>query len=497
MTQRVSRDAFERRYQQRAAEQIIQSNYTSKIRAETMDKVHQETDARSVLRHKMARQKIADQEYEMAERIYNARHGQEVRERDMAEQDAIARALHEQQSSEIRDQKIRGVMAENDPEYRDLKSKLQLALVTQTRDNQRREGVMRRQMDEQERLETEEEMMRNYRRREEADRREAEAKHEESLATRKFIQGQLRDKERRRQLLEVADADRDKKQVEEVIRRIQEEDRVAYEKMRASQEHERSEMANFMRARAYMKEEERRIEEEEDSKMKAFSANVDERLARAKDEQIRREEARAGLAERIAGDVRRKVQDKEEYENMCLELAQEQELKKLRDREEAEARKIEQQHEECRRFMVETHRAKAAQQERDRQAEIMLQKQIMEQQKRVSELAQIEQEKNSMRIEKFKRELTRQLVTKKNMYEQARQAELRKLQIEQEREDERQRILNEERRKLVVGHILSMGPEAIKYLPKGVLKEDDLNYLPEDYKNAVLALQNSTSTRRY
>ena len=32
-----------------------------------------------------------------------------------------------------------------------------------------------------------------------------------------------------------------------------------------------------------------------------------------------------------------------------------------------------------------------------------------------------------------------------------------------------------------------MGPEAVKYLPKGVLKEEDLDYLPEDYRNAILS----------
>ena len=94
------------------------------------------------------------------------------------------------------------------------------------------------------------------------------------------------------------------------------------------------------------------------------------------------------------------------------------------------------------------------------------------------------------------------MVQKKEMFEQARQQELRKLEIEQMREEERQRILNEERRKLVINHILSMGPEAIRYLPKGVLKEEDLDYLPEDYRNAVLSQRmngttTATTTTRY
>jgi hypothetical protein len=73
---------------------------------------------------------------------------------------------------------------------------------------------------------------------------------------------------------------------------------------------------------------------------------------------------------------------------------------------------------------------------------------------------------------------------------------LRKLREEQKLEEERHRILNEERRKLVLNHILTMGPEAVRHLPKGVLKEDDLNYLPQDFREAILTLKSRTSSLR-
>lgn len=92
-----------------------------------------------------------------------------------------------------------------------------------------------------------------------------------------------------------------------------------------------------------------------------------------------------------------------------------------------------------------------------------------------------------MRTERFKRELQTQVIMKKELFETARNDELRRFQIEKEREDERQRVLNEERRKLVVGHILSLGPKAVKYLPKGVLKLEDLDYLPEEYRFTILS----------
>jgi hypothetical protein len=40
-----------------------------------------------------------------------------------------------------------------------------------------------------------------------------------------------------------------------------------------------------------------------------------------------------------------------------------------------------------------------------------------------------------------------------------------------------------------------MGPEAVKYLPKGVLKEEDLHYLPEDFTCAILR-QTPQATRQ-
>ena len=155
MTQRVTRQMFERRYEQRARDQAMYQIYEQKTRAEQCDKVQQETDERSALRRKAARQRIADQEYEMAEKIWRQQHEREERQRSIAEQDAIAQALAEQTQAEIRDQKMRGLLRENDAEIRELQSKLKLALVTQTRDKQRKELEYRRAEEQRERIEEE------------------------------------------------------------------------------------------------------------------------------------------------------------------------------------------------------------------------------------------------------------------------------------------------------------------------------------------------------
>jgi hypothetical protein len=352
---------------------------------------------------------------------------------------------------------------------------------------------MREKITEQERVEAEQEVMRKYRADEAARAAEERAKHEEHMFGGRIVREQIRDKERRRKLLDAAQAERDREQVDAVVRRVQAEDEAVVRAWREKQERERGQMYAFMDARARMKQEERKRAEEEDAQVRAFIAAVDERLNRALDEQKRREEQRAKISQKIALDIKRKRDDEEDYENLCLELARHQEMQKLADREAAEARKLAQQHAECKRHMQECHRAKAARIARDKEDEDAFQRQVVEENRRLEELALIEQEKNRLRIENFRRELSRQMVQKKVMYEAARQEELRKLQLEQEREAERKRLLEEERRKLVIGHILSQGPEAVRYLPKGVLIEDDLNYLPEDYKEAILGIGAKTT----
>jgi hypothetical protein len=346
---------------------------------------------------------------------------------------------------------------------------------------------MRRKQDEQERIEAEQLVLRNYRQQEAQRAAEEAAKHSEALFNGRIIQSQMRDKIRRQQLLDAATSRQDRDQIDAVVNRVAAEDRALLAATAREKVRQRGEQDEFYAAREVLRAEERRVEAEEVEKMRAFTAAVDERLARAKADQARREADRAGIAHRLASEIQRRDEEARDYENLCIELAHQQELEKLRQREEDEARKIARQVAEMQRFMDDTHRAKAARLARDREDEAAFQREVTEQQARLAELAAIEQEKNMMRIERYRRELARQVVERKEMYETARQEELRKLRLEQEREDERQRILNEERRKLVIGHILSLGPEAVKYLPKGVLKEEDLDYLPEDYRNAILA----------
>ena len=80
----------------------------------------------------------------------------------------------------------------------------------------------------------------------------------------------------------------------------------------------------------------------------------------------------------------------------------------------------------------------------------------------------------------------KQVILKKQMFEQARQEELRKLREQQKREERRMMMIEEERRSIILEHFEQYGPESIKFLPPGVLREEDLDYLPHDVVRIIL-----------
>jgi len=260
-------------------------------------------------------------------------------------------------------------------------------------------------------------------------------------------------------------------------------------KRRAADQH-RSEIDSFLRQRAALRAEEQRRDAEEKRKMDEFRADLDERLERAQEEQKRRDRLKQQVAAGIGREIARQRREREEYEQLCVDLAVQEELEKLKQREIAEAEKLRRQYEEARQFMVAAEEAKRERIRMSKREEERLKQELIEQQKRLAQLAEIEQEQNRIRLEQYRRELAKQMIERKQMYEAARQAELERIQREKEREARRQALIEEERRNLVVAHIIAMGPDSVKYFPKGVLKESDLDYLPQEFREAILGSGN-------
>ena len=481
-----ARDQWFQRQENRALQEIEVNSMRRYEKEDLKARIAHESDVRASCMRQANIQRQADREFLMAEAIDQKRRRIEASRREQYEEDAIALALHNQQQKEIRNAKIRQGLRENTPELRSLRESLNMALINQARDMQVQERKRREAQNEAERKAEEAMLLRHAQEEERARDEEEQAKAQAVRESRIFIEQQRQDKQRRQKLLAQAERIRDREEMHAAVQREREEYFRQVAERREREDRYRAEIDEFLHQRALLKEAERRREEEEKRKIDEFIQDVDERLQRAQEEQKRRDAQQARVAAGIGQEIRRQNREREEYEQMCIDLAYYAELDRLKQREIAEQQKIQRQYEEARRYMAQCEEEKRRRIQQTRAEEERTRQQLIEQQRRIAQLAELEAEQNRIRLEKYRRELARQVLQRKEMYERAKQEELERIARENEREARRQALIEEERRNLVVQHILAMGPESVKYLPKGVLKEGDLDYLPEDYREAIL-----------
>ena len=449
---------------------------------------YNQSDVRSSIRRKERQEKETNEEFLMAEKIYKRQIEKKNRLIQEEEQNVIAQEIYKQKNNDICEKKIREGLRENCLELRDLKSKLQTAIINQTRENQINEQKIMKKIEENQKYDEDKALLRKLHKEELAALELEEQKMRESINQRKLIQQQMEDQKRRQKLLETAQRIRDKEIIDESLEKQRHEYYQSLENKRIKQQNEKDEINEFIKQRNIIKENEKLKEIEEKRKMDEFIQNIDERFKRAIEEQKYRDLQRSKLANQIGSEIRRKKIEQEEYEQLCIDLAMEQELENLKKKEKLQAQKIQEQINECKMYMIQYEKQKQKQKELSRLEEEKIKKQMIEHAERLSRLAEIEQEQNRINMEKYKRELEKQVLYRKEMFEQIRVQELRKLKIQQEKEKEIEKLIEEERRNIVIEHLLKMGPESIKFLPKGVLKEDDLNYLPENFVNILLNL---------
>lgn len=448
--------------------------------------VERESEARADLRRRANVRRTAEREYNIAESLYQRGQQEKSNIERRIEMDSIARVLADQKDQELRDRKIRQGLRESCPELRDLQAKLNIAIANQERFYQVQNQERRRVLERNEELRQDQELIRRDKEAEQQQLEEENAKLYQRASERRQIQQQLIETERRKSLLEAAVRKADKEQMDANQRKEIEHWQRERQERHERQMQYRKDVEEFQRLKAQFKEMERIRDLEEKRKMDEFISNVDERLNRAKEEQKRLNAQREIIASEIGNRIRREQKEREDYEQLVIDLAAEEELRRLKQREEAEFQKIQRQHREAREYLTQYYAEKRRRAARDAAEAANIRRQQFEHEAEITRIAQIEQEKARLRVEQYRRELRKQVLDRKEMAEAARREELNNFRIQQEIEAQRQRLIEDERRNLVVGHILKYGPESIRFLPKGVLQERDLEYLPEEYQLFIM-----------
>ena len=447
--------------------------------------------AQNLQRRNVAAMKSAEQMFgrEFEERTEFDRR----KRRDEEQQAALAKALGEQKQEELRWSNKLAQICENDPGLRELQSQLKAAYMNQERAAQQEE----RRLIVQEELQRERSLDQAM----ERDRQMALAELAQKNEARKIIATESREIltrqiEERRYAAEVDGLkayEQDKRMIDEIVKKVREDDRRETEIRLKKQEETRSFIKHFQKEREKQLDEQRRAEAEEEAKIEAYRK---EREGRGKAAAARKA-AKQAEADRQYKEIERKVRAerlaREELENLRNLLHDEENWRKQEDA--ALARKA--KREQMKRDMIEANELqkvfKTQARERERAEEMVLIQKMLD---KFADDERKERENAEKRIQAKKEYIAaieKQRRGKRQQYVAEMEREKQELLAMKQEEEFRQQVVEEARKRLLAEHAVKLRG----FLPKGILRnKEEYDLVQRSASNQLAQMEAQMAGRR-
>ena len=435
------------------------------------------------IRRRQANQQACRSEMEYEQRFQQQEASKRLSDLTIQANQALAAELDREISEdERRNREIQRICNESE-ELKDLEHKLKIAYLNKERAAQYEEKVLLSQK-EQERIQAIEDQMeydRQYAIKKEADKKGA--KKEMFDDQRVVLQRQIAE---RRALLDEAQrqTETDRKMVDEIVRRINDEDEGAARKRREQQAATSKMMKDYAlqhqqeiaAAKAAAKAEEDAILSYQKS-VEARSEGVAAQKQAKKDEDDR-------ILAKIVAETERKRREEEEFSNL-RDMLWEEELEAARARD-SQARKDKQ--DRMRREMMEANNQMLAKKEflRQQEAENELRMINLMKKKFADDEARERAEDAARKAHKAKHMvlIEQQARQRKSMYDEEKQAELSFAEEAAKREEYRKKVINEARKRLIAEHSAKLK----MFMPRVFQTPEEFDI----YKSTLAASQGST-----
>jgi len=405
-------------------------------------------------------------------------HKQAMYESKTAEEDArIAAFLQKQQQDLERDERLVQRVRQDSDELRQLQEKLNMAEVSMMRKLQLQEKkvVQAQQAAYDSALDAQVEKTRLQQCA--AEEAKEQRRREEQVLGAAILTEQMEERHAA-QRAQKKEFERERSAVDEIVRKIHEEDHEELVRKKHKQEATKKYIREFMLDREKMRTAQRAAQQAEEDEIRAYNDAVAARQAGL----AAKEKAKADEAARVLAEIVKKKEAEEraraQLEDLINKLHFEEEQKKLRDakkaKEEAQAKaRLEM-------LRANDYQLQLKAQRRQKEAEIeeentrrMLQK-FAEDEKAEKE-GELRRQKQ---MAEFKAEVEGLAAYKRGLYDAQKAAELEEYARFQAEEDKRQAIIESERKRLLLEHAVRL----MEFLPKGTLQR------PEDLEMLVSVL---------
>nr|CAD7425916.1 unnamed protein product [Timema monikensis] len=371
---------------------------------------------------------------------------------------------------------FRQKLRETSIELKDLEAKLRAAYVTKELAAQLAEKEAAK-MEEKIREQTAHELQRSlWQQDEELERQRDLEEFQRKLRYRTELQEQMIEAEKQRQEA-FKEFLREKKMVDDIVRQIQEEDMREMEQKMINMQKTQEEIEEFRKAREAWKQKER-MEMEEENRRLAEYVQMQDMAQQQKMELMRqKEEEKAKVMEKIATALHVEQMKRKEREEIIQELLEEEARLAAEKKEQEEIEKqlrhrieMRQQQKEYQRQRMEQLKREAAKESEERQR-------LLAKFAEDDRIEQLTAERRRLKVIEHRRAVERELEERRARRAEEMRKLIRLVELEKEEEKARLRLIEEERLRMLKEHATQL----LGYLPRGVLREDDLPHLGSDF----------------
>ena len=368
------------------------------------------------------------------------------------------------------------------PELKDLEKALKIAYLNKERATQHMEKVLRENI-EKERVQAMEDKLEHERQMADKAEKAKRGKADDAFAKdRVILQRQI--KEREDTLLEAKNQMMiDRANVDEIVRKIQDEDRQAYQKKRDAQEETARTVRMYEEQGRKAKADRAAALQAEEDAIAAYNKAVEDRGAGVEAKKAAKEEEKMRALAKIVAETERKRKEEEEFSNL-RDMLWEEELEAQRSAD-TQARKdkahaIQKEMMEANQRMMDTKAQIRHQAAQDEARMLALMR------KKFAADEDAEREKDRKKKAEKAHHMTlihQQSAERKVMFDREKAQEEALLEEGKRKEEYRQMVIKEARRKLLEQHAANLAG----YMPGGILKnKDDIEVYQQTMSNLGL-----------
>lgn len=414
-------------------------------------------------------------EFEDEQKIQRQKEQVTLNEHRHEQENTLARELDNIKRENIRQLKLRQQLQENSHELRDLERKLKAAYTN-------KELAAQIAQKEAEKINQKIQEQRTYEIVQAALVKEEEQKRalaEEEIMKRAQYKQELQEQmilgeKSKRYLYE--EFLREKKMIDDVIQRIHDEDERTLQEQMCKMMKTREEMMAFKAAQDRWKQKKREEIEEENRRIQDFLEKKGADVTKRLEEKKKREEAKAKIQESLAKRIYEERVKQREREDILMELMLEEQKEELDRRHKEDLEKQIRQRLEIRESLTAQMKDREEKRRQEAAEDAKYKEQLLAKLAEDQRLEQMSDQKKRMKMLQLRRDVEQMMVDRRQKKAEEMQLMIKLKEQEDKEMEDRRKIVEEERIQLLKEHVKNL----VGYLPKGLLRPDDLPHLGSD-----------------